>query len=122
MLDRLPDICTPTVLTGGVIMKNIAYLAALTSVLAPAATPALAGGSRLKCAKATPAQVETLFLQCIDAWTTKDPAKVAPLFAKDAVLLATVSNTPRTAPEAINDYFVGVLMNSPVGTIQTSSV
>lgn len=104
-------------------MKSIAYLAALTSVaVLAAAAPAQAREGKMKCAAATPTQVEGLFSQFNAAWATKDPAKVTPLFAKDAVLLATVSNTPRTTPEAINDYFVGFLKNSPVGTIQTSSV
>jgi uncharacterized protein (TIGR02246 family) len=105
-----------------VIMQRIVSLLALTSVVALAAAPAQAGESKMKCANATPAQVEGLFPQFNAAWATKDPAKVTPLFAKDAVLLATVSNTPRTTPEAINDYFVSFLKNSPVGTIQTSSV
>jgi len=104
-------------------MKSTAYVAALSSIaLLVAAAPAQAGGKKMKCAEATPAQVEGLFSQFNAAWATKDPAKVTPLFAKDAVLLATVSNTPRTTPEAINDYFVGFLKNSPVGTIQTSTV
>ena len=103
-------------------MKSIAYLAALTSVVALAAAPAQASGSKMTCANATPAQVEGLFSQFNAAWASKDPAKVTALFTKDAVLLATVSNTPRTTPEAINDYFVSFLKNSPVGTIQTSTV
>ncbi|WP_290811848.1 SgcJ/EcaC family oxidoreductase [Aquidulcibacter sp.] len=104
-------------------MKSIAYLAALSSVaVLAAAAPAQARDGKMKCAAATPAQVEGLFSQFNAAWATKDPAKVTPLFAKDAVLLATVSNTPRTTPDAINDYFVGFLKNSPVGTIQTSTV
>ena len=38
------------------------------------------------------------------------------------MLLATVSNRPRTTPEGINDYFVRFLQGSPVGTINTSQV
>ena len=47
---------------------------------------------------------------------------VTQLFTKDAVLLATVSNTPRTDHAGIRDYFVGFLKPSPVGTINSSTV
>ena len=46
---------------------------------------------------------------------------VTNLFTKDAVLLATVSNKPRTDTAGIRDYFVSFLKGSPVGTINTSS-
>ncbi len=75
-----------------------------------------------QCAAVTPAQVEAQFTKFNDSWATKDPAKVTSLFAKDAVLLATVSNTPRTTPEGINDYFTSFLKKNPVGTIDSSTV
>ncbi len=75
-----------------------------------------------KCATVTPAQVEAQFAKFNAAWATKDPAKVTALFTKDAVLLATVSNTPRTDHAGINDYFVGFLKNNPVGTINSGTV
>jgi uncharacterized protein (TIGR02246 family) len=103
-------------------MKHLVLgsLAALT--LMTAATTAEARSKRERCEVVTPAQVEGLFPQFMAAWATKDPAKVTALFAPDAVLLATVSNTPRTSSDLINDYFVSFLKNSPAGTIDTSTV
>lgn len=75
-----------------------------------------------KCHSATQADVEALFDQFNASWATKDPAKVTELFSKNAVLLATVSNKPRTTSAEINDYFVKFLKGSPVGKIDTSTV
>lgn len=98
----------------------IASLAALA--LAATATTALAKGPAPRCAPVSQTAVEGLFTQFNTAWATKDPAKVTSLFARDAVLLATLSNTPRTDHAGINDYFVKFLKGSPVGTIDTSTV
>jgi uncharacterized protein (TIGR02246 family) len=76
----------------------------------------------VKCAKVTQAEVESLFGAFNNAWATKNPDIVTQLFTKDAVLLATVSNTPRTDHAGIRDYFVGFLKPSPVGTINSSTV
>ena len=73
------------------------------------------------CAPVTTAAVEGQFETFNKAWATKDPAAVTELFTKDGVLLATVSNTPRTTPDAIKDYFVSFLKGAPVGTINTST-
>jgi uncharacterized protein (TIGR02246 family) len=100
-------------------MKTI--ISALTATtLAFAGSPALAKSTQ--CAAVTPAQVEAQFGKFNEAWATKDPGKVTALFAKDAVLLATVSNKPRTTPAEINDYFVNFLRGDPVGTIDTSAI
>ncbi|WP_137133513.1 SgcJ/EcaC family oxidoreductase [Rhizobium sp. FKY42] len=74
------------------------------------------------CPDTTPAQIEALFTEFNNAWATKDPAKVTSLFTKEPVLLATVSNKPRTTPAEVNDYFVKFLQGSPVGKIDTSTV
>jgi uncharacterized protein (TIGR02246 family) len=54
-----------------------------------------------------------------DTWNatlrTGDADKVAALYAKDAVLLPTVSNKVRTNHAAIVDYFEHFLQNKPVG-------
>jgi len=76
----------------------------------------------MKCKAATQAQVEGLFDDFNKAWATKSPATVTSLFTKDAVLLATVSNKPRTTPAEIQDYFVSFLKGSPVGTINSSTI
>ena len=71
---------------------------------------------------ATADLVEAQFTRFTDAWATGDPKKVTALFANDAVLLATVSNTFRTTPEEITDYFAHFLLNRPVARIDESSV
>ncbi|MYS91112.1 MULTISPECIES: SgcJ/EcaC family oxidoreductase [Streptomyces] len=75
------------------------------------------GSSAKKSAKtATKAQVLGLFDQWNAALQTGDPQKVADLYAKDAVLLPTVSNNVRTDRAEIVDYFEHFLQNKPVGT------
>jgi uncharacterized protein (TIGR02246 family) len=48
-----------------------------------------------------------------DLWNaalrTQDPKRVAQRYAKDGVLLPTVSDTPRTDFAGIEDYFVNFL-------------
>jgi uncharacterized protein (TIGR02246 family) len=96
---------------------------ATVAALALLAGPALAKAPKSqRCAAVTTAQVEALFTQFNAAWATKDPAKVTALFSPDAVLLATVSNTPRTNLTEIQDYFVGFLKSAPVGTIDSSTI
>jgi uncharacterized protein (TIGR02246 family) len=93
---------------------------AIASVIA---VPAHAKSSKsMQCAVVTQAEVESLFGAFNNAWATKNPDTVTQLFTKDAVLLATVSNTPRTDHASIRDYFVGFLKPSPVGTINSSTV
>ena len=75
-----------------------------------------------KCTAVQPAEIESLFTDFNNAWASKNPDMVTQLFTKDAVLLATVSNTPRTDHAGIRDYFVGFLKPSPVGTINSSTV
>ncbi len=74
------------------------------------------------CAPVTTAAVEGLFGEFNNAWATKNPDNVTSLFARDGVLLATVSNVPRTDPAGIRDYFVSFLKGDPVGTINTSTI
>ena len=98
-------------------VPTVALVAALGFAANAQAKPAMH-----HCVAVTPAQVESQFAVFNAAWATKDPAKVTALFAQNAVLLATVSNKPRTTPAEINDYFVKFLKGSPVGTINTSTV
>ena len=62
-------------------------------------------------------QVLALFTKWNAALLTKDPKKVAALYAPYAVLLPTVSNIPRNTPALIEDYFVTFLKLQPSGTI-----
>ena len=100
-------------------MKSFAFAAAGAAILA--ATPAFAKGPAPKCAPVTEAAVAAQFDKFNAAWATKNPDTVTALFGKDAVLLATVSNKPRTDAAGIRDYFVSFLKNAPVGTINTST-
>ncbi|MFN3287909.1 MAG: SgcJ/EcaC family oxidoreductase [Sphingomonadaceae bacterium] len=101
-------------------MKTTMLGAALAAVAMTAATPALARSER--CARVTEAQIAGLFDQFNAAWATKNPDTVTDLFGPDSVLLATVAATPRTDRAGIRDYFVTFLQNSPVGTIETSTI
>ena len=74
------------------------------------------------CEPVDTALVQAQFKRFTDAWATGDAKKVAGLFADDAVLLATVSNTFRTTPAEIEDYFVHFLQNKPVARIDESAI
>ncbi|MFJ4538815.1 SgcJ/EcaC family oxidoreductase [Streptomyces tibetensis] len=104
--------------------RRIAVAATATAVLA-AGTFALGAGvagadARSKGTKhakpVTKAQVLGLFDNWNAALQTGDPRKVADLYAKDAVLLPTVSNQVRTDRAEIVDYFEHFLQNKPYGT------
>ncbi|MEX1653512.1 SgcJ/EcaC family oxidoreductase [Streptomyces pseudovenezuelae] len=60
-------------------------------------------------------QIAHLFDTWNAALQTGDAEKVANLYAKDAVLLPTVSNKVRTDRAGIVDYFEHFLRNKPVG-------
>jgi uncharacterized protein (TIGR02246 family) len=101
-------------------MKKILLSAVTLMATIGLATTAQAKPER--CAVVTKPQVESWFTAFNSAWATKQPATVTSLFTKDAVLLATVSNKPRTTPAEIEDYFVKFLKGSPVGTINSSTI
>ncbi|MFD5010006.1 SgcJ/EcaC family oxidoreductase [Streptomyces chartreusis] len=61
-------------------------------------------------------EIAGLFDQWNSALATGDPEQVADLYAKDAVLLPTVSNKVRADRAGIVDYFEHFLANKPVGT------
>lgn len=56
-------------------------------------------------------EVRSLFGLWNGALATLDPKKVASRYAKNGVLLPTVSDTPRTDFTSIEDYFVNFLKN-----------
>jgi uncharacterized protein (TIGR02246 family) len=101
---------------------------ALSALIAAGATLSLAAPAQAqrmtsaRCAPVSAAAVEAQFARFNKAWATLNPDTVTRLFSKDAVLLATVSNTPRTDHAGIRDYFVSFLKNRPVGSIDTSNV
>lgn len=62
-------------------------------------------------------EITQLFEDWNAALATRDPEVVADLYAPDAVLLPTLSNTPRRDRAAIVDYFRDFLANAPQGRI-----
>ncbi|MER6078509.1 SgcJ/EcaC family oxidoreductase [Streptomyces sp. NPDC001833] len=99
--------------------KNRIRAAAVTATaLVTAATVSVgvsqAGGSRT-AHEPSKKQIAGLFDRWNAALKTGDPEKVADLYAKDAVLLPTVSNRIRTDHAQIIDYFEHFLQNKPVG-------
>ncbi len=72
--------------------------------------------------KLTAEEVRNLFHLWNDALDTLDPEAVANRFTRTAVLLPTVSDIPRTTPEAIKDYFTLFLKSKPQGKILQSYV
>ncbi|WP_057916459.1 SgcJ/EcaC family oxidoreductase [Lysobacter antibioticus] len=87
-------------------------------VLLPASMPAGARAPKgAACAQVTEPQVAALFNRWNDSLRTGDPDKVLANYAEDGVLLATLSNEPRTSRAAMRDYFVKFLKSEPQGTI-----
>ncbi|MET7475001.1 SgcJ/EcaC family oxidoreductase [Streptomyces sp. NPDC005648] len=78
-------------------------------------TVAATAGPQHNDSKPSKAQIAGLFNTWNKALQTGDPEKVADLYAKDAVLLPTVSNRIRTDHTGIVDYFEHFLQNKPVG-------
>ncbi|MER9657659.1 SgcJ/EcaC family oxidoreductase [Mesorhizobium sp. M0152] len=87
---------------------------------------AVAQGAQAKtsmsCKTVNKAQIAALFDRWNNSLETHDAAKVTANYAPDAVLLATVSNQPRTGPAAIKDYFVHFLERNPHGTIDSRTI
>ena len=76
----------------------------------------------MTCANISEKQVEGLFDRWNASLDTLDAAKVTSNYADDAVLLPTVSNTPRTDRAMIQDYFVHFLERHPHGVINSRTV
>jgi len=66
--------------------------------------------------------VKNLFQLWNSALATLDPDAVAKRYAKNGVLLPTVSDVPRTDYALIKDYFEGFLKKKPQGEILESHV
>jgi len=67
-------------------------------------------------------EVRSLFSVWNDALASLDPAKVADCYSKNAVLLPTLSDTPRTNNEGIIDYFTNFLKLEPQGEILSGDI
>lgn len=86
---------------------------ALVAVGTVGTVAATAGPEHAK--KPSTKQIAALFTTWNAALQTGDADKVANLYAKDAVLLPTVSNKVRTDRAGIVDYFEHFLKNKPFG-------
>ena len=67
-------------------------------------------------------EVRALFSLWNNALATGDSRIVAKRYAKNPVLLPTVSDTPRTDYSTIKDYFDGFLLKQPQGTILDGNI
>lgn len=68
------------------------------------------------------AEIAGLFDRWNAALATGNPDEVVKLYAKNGVLLPTVSNKVRTTPDEIKDYFVHFLALSPKGEINSREI
>ena len=84
--------------------------------------PSSAAARSIRCAPTSKGTIEAQFKRFNDSWQTHDPGKVTALFSPDAVLLATVSNKPRTTHAEIRDYFDHFLVSRPIAKLDTSAV
>lgn len=67
-------------------------------------------------------KVLDLFKQWNDALKTKQPKSVVALYAKNAVLLPTISNNVCHNHEEMNTYFIDFLAREPSGEIDEANV
>ena len=69
------------------------------------------------CTLISQLEVQSLFERWNQALQTKDPEKVARLYSRDAILLPTLSDVPRTNHKSIVDYFSHFLEKHPKGSV-----
>ena len=101
------------------ITTSIASLLAVASI-ATLSLPAQAASE--ECAPVTKEQVAGLFDRWNTSLKTLDPDAVTANYSDDAVLLPTVSNTPRLNHAEIRDYFVHFLLKHPEGKIDSRTI
>ena len=95
----------------------------MTSVLVAIAMPLTAMAvTQTTCQPPTTSQVENLFNNWNAALQTRDPQKIAALYAKDGVLLPTLSNIPRTNHKELEDYFTYFVKQNPSGKIDSRAI
>ncbi|MFF5185424.1 SgcJ/EcaC family oxidoreductase [Streptomyces sp. NPDC000345] len=92
-----------------------ALVTATALVTAATVTAGVSAAGSEKARKPTEKQIAALFDGWNAALRTGDAEAVADRYAKDAVLLPTVSNKVRTDRAGIVDYFAHFLRNKPVG-------
>ncbi|WP_416984314.1 SgcJ/EcaC family oxidoreductase [Streptomyces sp. T028] len=92
-----------------------ALVTATALVTAATVTAGVSAAGSEKAHKPSKKQIAALFDGWNAALRTGDPEKVADRYAKDAVLLPTLSNKVRTDRAGIVDYMEHFLENKPVG-------
>lgn len=98
-------------------MKKILTGSLLVSAMLLATQSQAAGTRNERCVPVNDQQIEGLFNRWNNSLATGDPLAVVKNYAKDSVLLATVSNVPRDTPEEKVDYFTEFLKKKPQGVI-----
>ncbi|MEA5580639.1 SgcJ/EcaC family oxidoreductase [Nodularia harveyana UHCC-0300] len=78
--------------------------------------------AKWKCPRVTRPEIAQLFDRWNNSLQTGDPNLVTQNYAKNAVLLPTVSNQVRQNHEEIQDYFVKFLKLQPVGRINDRNI
>ncbi|MFE9677433.1 SgcJ/EcaC family oxidoreductase [Streptomyces sp. NPDC006259] len=92
-----------------------ALVTAAAVVTAATVTAGVSAAGPEESPRPTRKQIASFFDTWNAALRTGDPDQVADLYAKDAILLPTVSNEVRTDRAGIVDYFEHFLPNKPVG-------
>jgi uncharacterized protein (TIGR02246 family) len=104
-----------TRIRAALVSAAVATAALVTAATVTAGISVATPDHHAKSAKPSKKQIAALF----DGWNaslqTGDPQKVADRYAKDALLLPTVSNKIRTDRAGIVDYFESFLANKPAG-------
>jgi uncharacterized protein (TIGR02246 family) len=106
-------------------MKNMTRLALFACAISVALIFGLANApaqSTMTCAPITEQDIAALFDRWNASLTMHDLDKVTANYAPDAVLLATVSNRPRTDSAGIKDYFLHFLERNPQATIDSRTI
>lgn len=98
-------------------MKRTALI--MSAFLAAVTTPLTTLAAETACKPPSTSQVEKLFNNWNEALQTRDPKKIVALYADDAVLLPTLSNTPRTNHKELENYFIDFVKKHPSGKIDS---
>lgn len=93
--------------------------AALSPVVVP---PEIEAPADRACAPLAPPLVDSLFQHWAELVHAGDPEAVADLYAADALLLPTLSASPRHTQAAIADYFSGFAARHPQAEVVEHAV
>ena len=97
-------------------------LLALVSILAITPMFSANASQASSCTMPTPKEVSALFDRWNESLQTGDAKAVAANYSTHAVLLPTLSNTPRQDDDARIDYFKSFLKKQPSGKIDSRTI